>query len=149
MSEATTAKLTELLTLFLKSFKSKDGSFKYRERLSQLPSRGGKSLIVDFDDLNSYDIDLGLKLLTEPIETLNSFDKAAYEALRWENPSYADKIRKDLRVRIRNLPDKLSLRKLTTEHLGRLVAVSGMVIRASELKPLAMRVAFKCKKCGN
>ncbi|MEM3383036.1 MAG: minichromosome maintenance protein MCM [Nitrososphaerales archaeon] len=146
MSVVTPAKLAESLEFFLKTFKDKNGKLKYRMRLSQMVSLNSKSLVVDFEDLLMYNLDLANRLRNEPDEVLPSFIKATYEALKVENSDYAERIRKDIQVRIRNLTDKLSLRQITTEHLDKLVSVNGMVVRASELKPLALEATFRCTK---
>ena len=146
MTEVTTAKLGELFEFFLKTFKERSGEYKYRSRISQLPSLGSKSLIVDFEDLSVYNAEIAQMLIKEPDEVLKAFDRAAYETLRVENAAYAERIRKDLRVRIRGLPQKLSPRKVTTEHLGKIVSIAGMVVRASELKPLVVIAAFRCRR---
>ena len=146
MSLTTPAKLTELLESFLKTFKDKSGKLKYRTRLSQMVSLGSKSLVVDFEDLLMYNMDIANKLQNEPDDVIPSFNDAAYDGLRHENPDYAKRIREDIRVRIRNLTDRLSLRRITTEHLDKLVSVNGMVVRASELKSLALEAAFRCTK---
>ncbi|MCP8309130.1 MAG: minichromosome maintenance protein MCM, partial [archaeon] len=146
VSIITPAKLTEALESFLKTFKDKSGKLKYRARLSQMVSIGSKSLVVDFEDLLMHNLDVANRLQNEPDDIIPSFIKATYEALRAENPDYAERIRKDIQVRIRNLTDKLSLRRITTEHLDKLVSVNGMVVRASELKPLALEAAFRCTK---
>lgn len=149
MSELTQSKLSEVLERFLKSFKSKSGENTYEIRISRMIAMGGKSLIVDFNDLLIYDVELANRLISEPDEVLESFVTAAYEALRTEGPSYAEKIgKRNVSVRIRNLQDKMSIRKVTTEHLDRLVAVTGIVVRTSDLKPMAVEAAFKCVKCG-
>ena len=146
MTAVTTAKLAEDLERFLKSYKDKT-RFKYRTRISQLAATKGKSLIVDYDDLFRYRDSLASRLLLEPDEVLDSFDKAALETLRIENKDFADKIRKeDLKVRVRGLPDKLGLRNITTEHLDKLIEITGLVVRTSELKPLAVNAAFVCQK---
>lgn len=146
MSLTTPAKLTELLESFLKTFKDKSGKLKYRTRLSQMVSLGSKSLVVDFEDLLMYNMDIANKLQNEPDDVIPSFNDAAYDGLRHENPDYAKRIREDIRVRIRNLTDRLSIRRITTEHLDKLVSVNGMVVRASELKSLALEAAFRCTK---
>ncbi|NWG09685.1 MAG: minichromosome maintenance protein MCM [Nitrososphaerales archaeon] len=148
---ATPAKMAEALESFLKNFKDKVGKLKYRDRLSQTVSANSKSLTIDFEDLLVQNVDMANRLRNNPDELLlnkpdeiSAFNKAAYETLRIINPNYAEKIRKDIQVRIRNLTDSVSLRGITTEHLDKLVSVNGMVVRASELKPLAVEASFKC-----
>jgi len=148
MSEITRSRLSEVLEKFLKSFKTKSGDNIYRVRISQIVASGSKSLIVDFNDLLIHNVDLANRLITDPDEVLESFIKATCETLRTENPSYAEKIGKDLTVRIRNLQDKVPIRKVSTEHLDKLTEITGVVVRTSDIKPLAVEAAYKCIKCG-
>ena len=39
---------------FLKNFRDKDRSFKYRNRVSLMVATGSKSLVVDYDDISRY-----------------------------------------------------------------------------------------------
>ena len=149
MSELTQSRQSELLEKFLKSFKSKPGGHIYRVRISQIVASGSKSLIVDFNDLLIHNVDLANRLLTDPDEVLESFKKATVETLRTENPSYAEKIRNDLTVRIRNLQDRVPIRKVGIEHLDKLTEITGVVVRTSDIKPLVVTAAFKCVKCGH
>ncbi|MDG6996172.1 MAG: hypothetical protein JRN52_09635 [Nitrososphaerota archaeon] len=142
--EYTEAKVKDIFVDFLKSYKDDRGELKYRIQVSQLPSKGGKSIIVDYPDLLSYNIDLATSLIREPDSFLKSFDDASVETLSIENPVYADRIRKEMHVRIRELTDRLSLRGVTKSHLNTMILVAGMVTRTSELRPLAVSAAFRC-----
>jgi replicative DNA helicase Mcm len=139
-----TGKLSEIFEDFLKTFTDRSGQYAYRNRMSDLISNEGKSLNVDFDDLLRYNNDVANKILLEPDTSLAEFKKAAYETLRSENPFYADRIKRALTVRIRGIPDRIPLRKVDTSHLEKLMAVAGMVVRTSELRPLLMEGAFVC-----
>ncbi|MCL5068411.1 MAG: ATPase, partial [Thaumarchaeota archaeon] len=75
---------------------------------------------------------------------LISFDDAAFETLSIENPVYADRVRKELHARIRELTDRLSLRGVTKNQLNTMILVAGMVTRTSELRPMAVNAAFVC-----
>ena len=59
-------------------------------------------------------------------------------------PDYASKISDGIRVRIANYPIQRSLRQINAEVIGKMTSVSGMVVRASEVKPLARNVVYKC-----
>lgn len=109
-------------------------------------SLNSKSLVIDFEDLLMHNTHIANGLQKDPDDVIPSFNKATYEALKVENPDYAERIRKDIHVRIRNLTDKLSLREITTEYLDKLVSVNGIVVRASELKPLALEATYRCTK---
>src|SRR5688572_24300535 len=56
-----------------------------------------------------------------------------------------------LQVRLGNLPKKQRLgpRQIRKEHLGRLVAISGVVTAASPTLLDLVEAAFDCKTCGN
>ncbi len=99
---------------------------------------------MDYPDLERFDTDLATSLVKEPDQFLNGFDSAAVETLNVENPTYAEKAGKELRIRIRALPDRISLRGVNKNLLNMLIQVAGMVTRTSELRPLAVNAAFRC-----
>jgi replicative DNA helicase Mcm len=137
-------KLSERFEDFLKSVTDKSGNYVYRTKISQLISNEGKSLSVDFGDLLKYDSDLANRLLLEPDSSLASFRIAAFETMRSENALYADRVKRELIVRIRGIPDLVPLRRVDTSYLDRMLAVSGMVVRTSELRPLMTSAAWVC-----
>lgn len=144
MATLATGKLSEIFEEFLKTVTDRNGEHVYRSRISQLIASEGKSLVVDFSDLLRYNDDLANKVLLEPDTSLDAFRKAAYETMRSENALYADRIRRQLKVRIRGIPDQVPLRRVDTSYLDRMLAVAGMVVRTSELRPLMIEGAFIC-----
>ena len=123
----------------------RSGSYVYRTRISQLISAEGKSLTVDFGDLLRYNGDLANRVLLDPDSTLPAFKTAAFETMRSENALYADRVKRELAVRIRGIPDQVPLRKVDTSYLDKMLAVSGMVVRTSELRPLMTDAAWVCQ----
>jgi len=144
MATLATGKLSEMFEDFLKTVTDRNGEHVYRARISQLIASEGKSLVVDFSDMLRYNDDLANKVLLEPDTSLEAFRKAAYETMRSENALYADRIRRQLKVRVRGIPDQVPLRKVDTSYLDRMLAVAGMVVRTSELRPLMIEGAFSC-----
>src|SRR5487761_495331 len=144
--EYTQAKIKDIFVDFLKMFRDEYGELKYRTLVSQLPAKGSKSVVVDFQNLNAYNTEIATNLMTEPDLYFKEFDGAALEALAIEDPMYSDKVKKELHVRIRDLTDPLSLRDVTKTSLNRLIMVKGMVVRTSELRPLSVRAAFRCSE---
>jgi replicative DNA helicase Mcm len=142
--EYSEAAVKEIFVGFLKGFKDEGGEFKYRVQVSQLPVRNSRSVLVDYPDLERFDTDLATSLVKEPDLFLESFDAAAVETLNVENPEYAYRAGKEIRVRVRDLPDRISLRGVTKNFLNTLIQVAGMVTRTSELRPLAVNAAFRC-----
>ncbi|MDA4137495.1 MAG: ATP-binding protein, partial [Thaumarchaeota archaeon] len=136
--------MSELFEEFLRTYEDKGEEHKYRNRMAQLAATGGKSIVVDYEDIIQFNTDLGQNLLSQPDESLKEFRTAAFEVLSTENPSYASQIRTSLNVRIRGITDKIPLRKVDTSHLDKMIAASGMVVRSSELRPLLTDAAFIC-----
>src|SRR5487761_1303447 len=144
--EYTQAKIKDIFVEFLKMFRDEYGELKYRTLVAQLPAKGAKSVVVDFQNLLAYNTEIATNLIREPDLYFKEFDGAALEALAIEDPIYADRVKKEMHVRIRELTDSLSLRDVTKTNLNTLIMVKGMVVRTSELRPLAVRAAFRCSE---
>ena len=142
--EYTEAKVKDIFVDFLKTFKDFRNELKYRILTSQLPSRQGISVLVDYSDLLAFNTDIAINLVKEPELYLKAFDEAAIETLSIEDPVYAEKNRKEIHIRIRDLTDPLSLRDVAKSQLNTLIMVRGMVVRSSELRPMAVLAAFRC-----
>jgi len=124
---------------------------KYRQRISQMAVTGKTSLIVDFEDVLIFDQRLAEELLEKPDEYLKRANDAAYAQLQTEDQEYAEKIadkQEIVTVRLVRLLEAAQLRKLGSDHIGRLVMVEGIVVRSTSMRPMVMRAAFKCKRCG-
>ncbi len=144
MATLASGKLSEMFEDFLKSVEDRNGNPVYRGKISQLISSEGKSLVVDFGDLLKYNNDLANRVLLEPDSSLGSFKIAAFETMRSENALYADRVKRELTVRLRGLPDLVPLRKVDTSHIDHMIAISGMVVRTSELRPMMTEGAWVC-----
>jgi replicative DNA helicase Mcm len=122
---------------------------KYRQRISQMAVAGKTSLTADFEDLLAFDQRLAEELLEKPEEYLRHANNAAYDQLRIEDPEYAEKLEAEtVTVRIVRLLEAAQLRKLGSDHIGKLVMVEGIVVRSTPVRPMVMQAAFKCKRCG-
>jgi len=123
-------------------------SDRYRKRLSQMAVEGKTSITVDFEDLLTHDSQFAETLVDKPDEYTQHADRAAYAQLQIEEPEYAQEI-EQVTVRFRGLPASTQLRILGSAHIGKLVMVEGIIVRASPVNPMVMRAAFKCKRCGS
>ena len=130
-------------TLFLDFFKLD----KYRERLSVMAVSGKKSFVVDFDELLAAETKLAQQLLDNPDEYFEYANRAAKAQLQIEEPEYAEEIG-NVTVRFLGLPEAIPLRILGSKHIGKLVMLEGIAVRASPARPLVMEAVFKCKWCG-
>jgi len=139
----TQSALADKVKEFLVQFKDSTGSFPYVEQIDQMMPKQAKYIVVDFNDLVSVPF-IEEKFKESADEILVAFRDAIYEILKESNPEYARKIEHDIRARIANFPDERSLRQINSEVITKMISVSGMVVRASEVKPLAKEVTYKC-----
>ena len=132
---------------FLRSFQGPTGEYKYRRRLGQAAISGSQSLIIDFDDLIAFDAALTREIIDRPDEYLEYLNRSAWAQMKIEDPEYTEQVKK-LFVRFRRLPEKLSLRRMGSEHLGKFVMIDGIIVRATPVKPMLVRAAFQCRRCN-
>ncbi|MEM1607379.1 MAG: minichromosome maintenance protein MCM [Candidatus Bathyarchaeia archaeon] len=132
----------------LEKFSSLFKTPKYRHRIAQMALSASTSLILDFEDLLVVDPRLADGLLEKPQEYLSYANSAALGQLQIEVPEYAERIKEaGVTVRVRGLPHITPLRKLGSEHIGKLVMVEGIIMRASTVRPIVTMAAFRCKRC--
>jgi replicative DNA helicase Mcm len=131
---------------FLKDFKfgSKE---KYRQKLSQMASSDTRALDVDFEDLYSFDPQFARDLIGKPDEYLDYANRAIWAQTKIEDPAYAE-VTKNFIARFRGLHERISLREVGSQNLGRLVSVDGIIVRAAQVKPYLTKATFECKRCG-
>ncbi|PIW35225.1 MAG: ATPase, partial [Nitrosopumilales archaeon CG15_BIG_FIL_POST_REV_8_21_14_020_33_23] len=135
-STFTDSALSDKVKEFLTRFKDKFGSYKYVEQIDEMMPKNAKFIIVDYNDL-VIEPEVEHIFSTDPDRVLNAFSRAIKEALQTRFPDYAEKIKDEVRVRLVNYPLQRSLRQINAETIGNISSVSGMVVRASEVKPLA------------
>jgi len=132
---------------FLRSFQTSTGENKYRVRLAQMAVSGSKSLIIDFEDLLTFDSPLAKELVEKPDEYVAYANKAVWAQMKIEDPEYAEQS-KAFFARFRRFPDKTSMRKIGSTQMGKFIVVDGIIVRSSPVKPMVTRAAFKCRRCG-
>ena len=142
-STFTESALSDKVKEFLTRFKDKFGSYKYVEQIDEMMPKSAKFIIVDYNDL-VIEPEIEIIFSTDPDRILNAFSRAIKEALQTRFPDYAEKIKDEVRVRLVNYPLQRSLRQINAETIGNITSVSGMVVRASEVKPLAKELVFVC-----
>jgi len=135
--------MSDMVKNFLIQFKNKDGSFKYVEQIDQMMPKISKFINVDYNDLVSFS-KIESKFNENPDEILKAFSRAIKEILQERFPKYAEKIKDEIRARIINYPIERHLRQINAEIIGKMTSVSGMVVRASEVKPLVKEITYVC-----
>jgi replicative DNA helicase Mcm len=103
-----------------------------------------RSIIVDYWDIDKFDPSLTELLINQPYKAvfnaetaLNAVDVAAEHKVK-------------LHFRVRNLPDthRIVIRKIRANHLGKFMAIEGLVKKRTEVRPKLLVAAFQCGKCG-
>jgi replicative DNA helicase Mcm len=131
---------------FFRSFQSDQMGSKYRKRLAQVAVVNGKSLVIDFDDLISFDPALARSIVEKPDDYVTYAGSAATAQMRVEDPEYAEHVGR-IFARFRRLPEKTALRKIGSEHIKKIQLVDGIIVRTSQVKPTIVSAVFRCRKC--
>ena len=146
MTEVEALSPVERFQNLLKSYQNENGTYQYRQSLSQMAVSGTTSLLVDFEDLLTIDSDLAKEIIDKPEEYLNYLEDAAKSQLKIEDPEYAEEVGR-IHVRFRGLPEKTALRLMGSGQIGKLIMVDGILVRASTIQPFLMKAVFKCQRC--
>ena len=139
----TESALSDYVKNFLMQFKDKSGEFRYVDEIDRMMSSNTKFINIDYNDLVTHP-EIESVFNEKPDEILEAFTRAIKEILQQRFPKYAKKIEHEIRARIGNYPVQRSLRQINAEVIGKMTSVSGMVLRASEVKPLAKELIFIC-----
>ncbi|MFW9845716.1 MAG: minichromosome maintenance protein MCM [Candidatus Thorarchaeota archaeon] len=133
---------------FIRTYKDEQGSPVYWSRVQQMSIDDESSLVVDFQELIGFD-NVFMALATEdPHSFLRMAHNALISILRIEDPDYVNAIGDDaLQVRIVNYSENVPLRHIRSRHIGKLIRISGIMMRASEVKPLLVNATFLCRVC--
>jgi len=131
---------------FFKEYALEDGQIKYRNVIEKMPLQDERSLEINFDDLWNFDPELAKRTLEAPSQYINAAAEAIKNMMMIEAEDYA---KQTFHARFKNLPKnhQIHLRKLRSDHIGRLISVNGILTRASEVKPQLMLGIFECKSC--
>ena len=132
----------EILSIWNEIFSSEKYSLRIAEIEDNYPQ--DRSLVVPYPDINSANTDFAMYLFDKPDRCLRLGRKAIKNLLppTWEPTN-------EINLRINQLPDDahVEVRDLRSKHLGRFVAISGLVRKATIPKLKMTKAHFKCAKC--
>ncbi len=126
---------------FLRMYKDERGRFKYIERIRDMIINEKKSLLIDYEDLLRFDPKLINVIEESPDEALQAFSKAIMELVEQEAPEYAEKVEK-FYPRFNGWVRTVSIRGLRSEHIGKLVAIEGIIVRATPPRQKIYKAVF-------
>ena len=103
-----------------------------------------RSLSVNYWDIDKHDPMLTDMLINQPYKTIFN----AEEALKNIDVAVENKLK--LHFRVDGVPDnqKILIRKIRANHLGKYSAIEGLVKKVTEVRPMLKLGAFQCQKCG-
>ncbi len=126
---------------FLKIF-----DLKYRKEIWRAAKHypATRSVEVDFEDLERYDLQLAEELLQNPSEILQAADRAA----RLISSTLVEDAW--LRVRFKNIPSDTLVADLgRSTYISKFVTFEGVMVSISEIKQRCEVAAFECRRCGH
>jgi replicative DNA helicase Mcm len=117
---------------------------KIMEKADAFPDE--KTIEVDYWDIDFFDSEFGEYLLLKPYNSLYNAEQAIQELL----PADAAERNVKLHFRVVRLPEetaKIGIRLLRAEHLGKFVAIDGLVRKTTEVRPMLREAVFQCLRC--
>ncbi|MEK6854272.1 MAG: AAA family ATPase, partial [Nanoarchaeota archaeon] len=116
----------------------------YNKEILEAVTTGKTSINVDFAKFSAFDPRLAVELLESPEEAIKAAEISIRET---ELPTEI----KNFRVRVHNIPQsqRLMIREIRSNHIGKLLAVEGMIRRKSDVRPQVVNTRFECPNCGN
>ncbi|UCG95258.1 MAG: minichromosome maintenance protein MCM, partial [archaeon] len=115
----------------------------YYNRLLEAVREDKPSVFINFIDLEKFDPGLADLLTRIPSDFFDWCSRAI------SNIDLGTE--KNIITRFENIPDseKIRIKDLRSEHIGKLIKVDGMVRRASEVMPEVRIAVFECPDCGD
>lgn len=128
----------------------KTGVLKYRERLNTMAVMNQRSLVIDFEDLLVYDMELARIIELYPDMAIEAASQAIKELLLKEHPDYAETVER-FYPRFKGLPRTIRIRDLGSDYIGKLVSIEGIVVRMTRVEAKIVKARFKHvdPECGN
>ena len=124
------------------------GRDKYRLMIADIAASypDKRSITVSYRDIDAYNTDLAMYILENPDRCI----RKGKEVIKSEMPPSWDS--KDaVNLRITELPRdaKVDIRQLRSKHLGKLVAVEGLVRKVTGVRPRMTYALFHCARCNS
>lgn len=99
-----------------------------------------RSLTVNYEDLEMFDPNLADLLIEKPDEVI----LASQKAIKNIDPLMKDA---ELNIRFENFTNAVSLRELSSRHIGNLISIKGIIKNVSEDTPRIETAVFECRGC--
>ncbi|XP_039039905.1 DNA replication licensing factor MCM6-like [Hibiscus syriacus] len=140
---------------FLKSFRldPRMAESHYEAEIQAMEANGSSTMYIDFSHVMLYNDVLQKAIADEYLRFEPYLKNACKRFVMEQKPTLIaeadDNPNKDINVAFFNIPFTKRLRELTTAEIGKLVSVTGVVTRTSEVRPELLQGTFKCLDCGS
>ncbi len=111
----------------------------YKKELGEAISKGENFLIIDFQNMDKFNQELGNLLIDYPNKIIEVFE----DSLQKEHGF------KSFYVRFSNLPDSCLVRisNIRKKHLEKFLYIEGIVRQSSDVRPMCTLIIYKCLQC--
>ncbi len=124
--------------------------FGYRDKITKIrdfyPDQ--KSLLIPYQEIANFDNDFASSLKENPAICI----RAGEDLIKSFLESTKDFESKRINIRITNLPEKdfnVEIRDIRSDRIGKLISVSGIVRKNTEVLPRIQLAVFQCSKCAS
>lgn len=131
----------EKFMLFLRDW-TRGNTFFYREQLIKQANKGEPLIEVDIEDISAFDENLFQLILSDTSAVLDSLDQGASEVC-----NLLTTLTLKFQVSLISQQRPISLRELTSDLVGKLIVVPGIVVAVSKPATKALKVVAQCRFC--
>jgi DNA replication licensing factor MCM4 len=140
---------------FLSNFRTREDEIKggdnfYVRQLAEIQQTNIYLLNIDANHLNSFDRQIYITLINYPSEMIPIMDNVTTIFYQEYCSQFNAEINPNIyiQVRINNLTSKSRIRDLGPQDIDKLISITGITIRNSEIIPEMREAFFKCAVCG-
>lgn len=125
-----------------------DGRKKYKDMILELVAMEEKYLPIDFNNILLYNDELAYEISERPLLALRDAKEAVLELIKLERPT-AIINPDDIHIGIIGEAGySVRLREINSRYLGKLITVTGLLVRTSQVYSFIERAVYICNKCG-
>lgn len=134
--------------LFLRDW-TKGNTYIYREQILKNAAKSYYYLELDLDDLGAFDEDLSQQIILSPGELLPELEKGTAEVYSMLTGLEEDQPLPCFQVALVSAQNPRLIRELSSDLVGQLIAIQGIVVAASKPSTKATSISAQCKGCNS
>ncbi|MHB8360495.1 MAG: minichromosome maintenance protein MCM [Thermoplasmataceae archaeon] len=129
--------------------------YDYYKELGRLTSHypEEKSIYVSYNNLEEFDGEFAREILENPVEVISAGEKKIKEYSKIEKESIIGREKDSVKINLRiiDLPEdiKFEIRNIRSPEVGKLISVTGIIRKNTEVLPRILNACFECSVCGH